>query len=228
MAMTTAGTEPSEVELLLPWHAAGALNDRDTQQLEAALAADPELASRYEWVCDELAEATHDSEMMGEPSGHDAAMLFAKIDAEPARRRAASAGFGAGISARISDFFAALAPQTLAWSAAAAALAIVLQAGLIGGIMFRQTSPGGYQTASAPANVTGAGAYALVRFRPQATASDIAAFLATNKIDIVGGPAAGGLYRVRIAPTKLANADQMRLIKALQADKNVDFIAATQ
>ena len=49
--------EPSEIETLLPWHAAGTLNRRDAQRVEQALANDNELASRYEMVREELGEA---------------------------------------------------------------------------------------------------------------------------------------------------------------------------
>ena len=41
--MTTAKPyEPSEIELLLPWYAAGTLGREESRQVEAALAADPE------------------------------------------------------------------------------------------------------------------------------------------------------------------------------------------
>jgi len=42
-----AEQEPSEIELLLPWHAAGTLNPRDSRKVEEALARDPELARQY-------------------------------------------------------------------------------------------------------------------------------------------------------------------------------------
>ena len=46
--MTAANeSELNEIELLLPWHAAGTLSQRDKQRVEAALAGDPELARRY-------------------------------------------------------------------------------------------------------------------------------------------------------------------------------------
>ena len=223
--MTTANNiEPSEIELLLPWHAAGVLDDREARQVEAALASDPELARRYEWVREEFAQETYVSEAMGEPSTRDVDVLFAKIDAEPARRRPASISLGA----RIGAFLASLSPPTLAWSASAAALAIVLQAALIGGILIKQKGPGGYETASLPANAPGEGAYVLMRFQPQATAADTANFLETNKLSIVSGPSAGGLYRVLVASTKLPKADLMRIVKTLQDDKVVGFIAMTE
>jgi anti-sigma factor RsiW len=217
-------SEPSEIELLLPWYAAGTLDAHESQQVEAALANDPELAARYEWVRAELAQETHVSEAAGEPSGRDVKALFAKIDALPAQKSRSSIDFGA----RIAEFLASLSPRTLAWSAMAAALAIVLQAGFLAGIMLKEKSAGGYETASVPANVSGEGSYVLLRFQPQASAADVANFLETNKLSIAGGPSAGGLYRVRVAPTKLAEADLTRIVNTLQDNKVVGFIAATE
>jgi anti-sigma factor RsiW len=217
-------SEPSEIELLLPWYAAGTLDARESQQVEAALANDPELAARYEWVRAELAQETHVSEAAGEPSGRDVKALFAKIDALPAQKSRSAIDFGA----RIAEFLASLSPRTLAWSAMAAALAIVLQAGILADIMLKEKSAGGYETASVPANVSGEGSYVLLRFQPQASAADVANFLETNKLSIAGGPSAGGLYRVRVAPTKLAKADLTRIVNTLQDSKVVGFIAATE
>jgi hypothetical protein len=217
-------SEPSEIELLLPWYAAGTLDARESQQVERALANDPELAARYEWVRAELEQETLVSEAAGEPSARDVKTLFAKIDALPAPRSRASIDLGA----RFAEFLAALSPRTLAWSAMAAALAIVLQAGFLAGIMLKEKSPGGYETASAPANISGEGSYVLLRFQPQASAADVANFLETNKLSIVGGPSTGGLYRVRVAPTKLAKADVMRIVNTLQDNKVVGFIAVTE
>jgi hypothetical protein len=221
---TVKQSEPSEIELLLPWYAAGTLDARESQQVEAALAADPELALRYEWVRAELAQETHIGEAAGEPSGRDVKTLFAKIDALPAQKSRSSIDLGA----RIAEFLASLSPRTLAWSAMAAALVIVLQAGLLAGIALKERNAGGYETASAPANAPGEGSYVLLRFQPQASAADVANFLATNKLSIVGGPSTGGLYRVRVAPTKLAKADLTRVVNTLQDNKVVGFIAATE
>ncbi|MGA2310830.1 MAG: hypothetical protein ABSF87_00465 [Xanthobacteraceae bacterium] len=221
---TANNNERSEIEGLLPWHAAGTLGHRDTQRVEAALASDPELARRYELVREELAQTIHLNETLGAPSSRAMAALFAKIDAEPARNKVASINLGA----RIRAFFASLSPRTLAWSTSAAALAILLQAGLIAGIILKEKNVGGYETASAPTNVAGAGAYALIRFQPQASAADIANFLETNKLSISDGPSAGGLYRVRIAATKLPKADLDRIVKTLREDKVVGFIGIAE
>jgi hypothetical protein len=220
---TAKQSEPSEIELLLPWYAAGTLDARESQQVESALASDPELAARYEWVRAELEQETHVSEAAGAPSARDVKTLFAKIDALPAQKSRASIDIGA----RIAEFLAALSPRTLAWSAMAAALAVVLQAGFLAGFVLKEKSPGGYETASAPANAQSDGAYVLIRFKPETTATDIANFLDSNKFSIVAGPSVGQLFRVRVAPNKLAKEDLMRVVTTLQGVKVIDFIALT-
>ncbi len=91
-AMKQEAPERQEIEELLPWHAAGTLSRRDAQRVEEALARDPELARRYALVREEFGETIHLNETLGAPSARALEKLFAKIDAEPARRRAASFG----------------------------------------------------------------------------------------------------------------------------------------
>src|SRR5208283_6009807 len=109
----TGEREANEIEELLPWHAAGTLGHGDRERVEAALARDPELARRYELVREELAQTIHLNETLGSPSPRAMTALFAKIDAEPARSRSVTINFGASIR----EFFGALSPRTLAWSA---------------------------------------------------------------------------------------------------------------
>jgi hypothetical protein len=235
-AKNTSEREPSEIELLLPWYAAGTLNRRESAEVEAALAKDPELASRLEWVRAEFAQEIYINEGAASPPDNDVKALFAKIDALPARRHAASimasaslgTGLGTSLGERIAEFFAGLSPRTLAWSATAAALAIVLQAGLIAGFVLKEKTPGGYETASAPTSAPSEGSAVLIRFQPQASAADISNFLAANKLSIVGGPSGGQLYRVRVATTKLAKPELTDIVKKLQDDKVVGFIAITE
>jgi len=222
--MNAANDEGGDIELLLPWHAAGTLGARDRERVEAALANDPELARRYELVREELGQTIELNESLGAPSARAMQALFAKIDAEPAKPAVVSLNLGA----RIREFFAELSPGTLAWSASAAAIAILLQAGVIGGILLKEKSAGGYETAAATKSTVGEGAYALIRFQPQASAADVTKFLETNKLSIADGPSAGGLYRVRIAAKATPKADLDRILKTLQEDKVVGFIAVTQ
>jgi len=222
--MTTNKDTHSEIEELLPWHAAGTLSRRDSQRVEEALARDPELARRYALVREELGETILLNETLGAPSARAMETLFAKIDAEPARKPAVSLNLGA----RVAEFFAGLTPRTLAWSATAAAIAILLQAGLIATIVLKSQSPGGYETASAPSTDPGVGAFTIIRFAPQASSDDITKFLDANKLQIAAGPTAGGLYKVRVAVTGLPKEELARIVKKLQQDKVVGFIATTE
>jgi anti-sigma factor RsiW len=217
--------EAGEIELLLPWHAAGTLSTRDAQRVEAALADDPELASRYEAVREELGQTIELNESLGAPSARVMADLFAKIAAEPARRPRLSVT----LAARVREFFSSRSPRALAWSAGAAALAIMLQAAVIGGILVKDHGGGRtetFETASAVMSAPGDGSYAMVRFQPNANVTDITQFLEANKLMIVGGPVAGGLYRVMVATTKLQRDALVDRIRQLQQDKVVGFIAA--
>jgi hypothetical protein len=150
--------------------------------------------------------------------------LFKKIDAEPVRKPS----FNLNLAARFGEFVASLTPRTLAFSATAAALALLLQAGVITGVLLNDSKTG-YQTASAPSSSPAAtGSYAMVRFAPQATATDITQFLDANKFTVTGGPAPGGMYRVRVAVTGIPKEELAKIVKQLQQNKTVEFIAAVE
>src|SRR5262245_25566123 len=76
--------ERREIESLLPWHAAGTLDRCDAERVERALAEDVELAQRYQFVREELAETIRLNESLGAPSARAMEKLFAAIDAEEA------------------------------------------------------------------------------------------------------------------------------------------------
>src|SRR5437588_5426955 len=139
--MNIMNREPEryDIEALLPWHAAGTLNRRDSDRVEHAIASDRELAQRYELVREELAETIHLNESLGAPSARAMEKLFAAIDAEeahsPHRRRSLD------LRARISEFLSQFTPRTLAWSAAAAFVAIVAQAAVIAAVVLKEDTP---------------------------------------------------------------------------------------
>ena len=85
LSMIDKERERQEIESLLPWHAAGTLDRRDTERVERALAEDSGLARRYELVREELAETIRLNEMLGGPSARAMEKLFAAIDAEEER-----------------------------------------------------------------------------------------------------------------------------------------------
>jgi len=214
---------PDDIEALLPWHAAGTLSRHDRERVEAALAKDPALARRYALVRDEQSETVALNESLGAPPARAMDALFSKIDAEPKRDAATSNAGGS----RLGSFLAALSPRAVAYAASGAAIAIVLQAGVIATFVTKQQG-GGFITASAPPADASAGAFALIRFAPLATQGDVTKFMQDNQFTIVAGPAASGLYKVRVAPAALPKADLAGIVKRLQDSKIVEFAAATE
>jgi len=219
--------EPSEIEMLLPWHAAGTLNARDARRVDEALARDPELAKQYAVIREEYAETIHLNESLGAPSARTMQKLFAAIDGEPARNPSASLN----LSARISEFFAKLSPRTLAWSASLGALALLLQAGVIGAVLMKnQTAT--YQTASLSMNepitrdlAAGTPPRALVRFTPDARVADITALLDSYQASIIEG-AKGGLFRLQFGNRAMTKDEAARLLSRLQSEKIVSLAVA--
>jgi len=209
---------PEDVELLLPWHAAGTLNRRDAARVEQALANDNELAARYELVREELGEAIRLNENLGAPSVRAMEKLFSAIDAEPARE----AQFSFNIAARVTNFFAGLSPRTLAYGATAAALAIVLQAGILAGVFVKDGAVAP-QLASYTEEAATDGSYVRIQFKPTATAADITAFLGENNATIVEGPAQSGFFTVRVSDKPLPQDGLRTVVKKLAANPVVRF-----
>ena len=152
-----------DLEALLPWYAAGALNSRTANEIDKALARDRELARRFRLVREEMTETILLNEALGAPSARASASLFEAIDKDlkQARSPAASSGFGAWL-ADLST------PRFFAPLASAAGVIIMLQAGVIAKIVLQGQSGGSsFETASAPSTATramGTGSYSASSF----------------------------------------------------------------
>lgn len=217
--MNTKLQEREEIEAMLPWFAAGTLNRRDAARVEAALKSDTDLAQRFELVREELGETIRVNEDLGAPSSRALKSLFEKIDREAPRQQAVSFN----LVGRISEFVASFSPRTLAYAGAVAALALVLQAGVITSLV-TDRGDASYKTVSVD---PGQGTYALVRFAPSATAADITKFLEDSKAVVVDGPK-GGMYRIRLAATGMPKEELARIVKQMQENKNVSVVAPVQ
>jgi anti-sigma factor RsiW len=216
--------DSDDIEMLLPWHAAGSLEPRDGKRVEDALRRDPELARRYALVRQELAETIELNESLGAPSARTMEALVRKIDREPKRPARPSFDF----VTRLSAFFASLSPRTLALSATGAAVALLLQAGLIAGILLNDGRTNGtYQTATAPGSQTD-GSFVMIRFASEVKAVEITSFLHDNDLTIAGGPIAGGFYRVQVTESKMPKEQLAERARQLQQDKRVDLIATVE
>jgi hypothetical protein len=224
--------EPSEIEMLLPFHAAGTLSARDARRVDEALASDPDLARQYAVIREEYAETIHLNESLGAPSARAMQKLFAAIDGEPVRKPSLSTS----LSARVSEFFTKLSPRTLAWSASLGAVALLLQAGVIGAVLVKNQTAS-FQTASLSLNEQSgpitrdlggsvAPPRALVRFAPDARVADITALLDNYQASIVDG-AKGGMFRIQFGNRALSKDEIAGLMSRLQGEKIVSLAVAT-
>ncbi|WP_407159771.1 hypothetical protein [Bradyrhizobium sp. STM 3557] len=228
--------DPSEIDLLLPWYAAGTLNPSDTKRVEEALAGDPELARQYAAIQREYAETIALNESLGAPSRRAMQKLFAAIDAEPAQAASPSRSIGR----RLLGFFESLSPRALALSASFGILVVLAQAGIIAAVMMRG-QPATYQTASlnisdrsvsepltraiGPTQLSAASVHALVRFAPDARISDITTLLNNYKATIIDG-AKGGLFTLQLGERPMSKDEASGLIARLQREKIVSLAVA--
>ena len=193
--------EPSEIEMLLPFHAAGTLNARESRRVDEALARDPELARQYAVIREEYAGTIHLNESLGAPS------------------------------ARVTAFFASLSPRTLAWSGSVGAVLLLLQAGVIGAVLVNnQPSTFQTASLSNNAPITrslGAGAppSALVRFAPDARAAEITALLDKYQASVVDGPK-GGLFQIQFGNRAMTKDEVASVLTKLQSEKIVSLAVA--
>jgi putative zinc finger protein len=232
MNKTNNKMSADDIEALLPWYAAGTLDAREADEVEAALAADQELARRFDLVREEMTETILLNEALGVPSARVMENLFKAIDKE---RKAARAPLArAGLGAWLTDLFT---PRAFAFAAGAAAIVILLQAGVITKLMLQQPAgeiastkgSGGFETASAcPPTCVEKGAFVLVRFASQASIADITKFLDGRDAVIVDGPRPGGaagMYRVRVAEMQLPKDELDKVVKEFQAAGNLVSLA---
>lgn len=211
-------SEPGAIEALLPWHAAGALSGRDSRRVEQALARDPALARQYAAIREERAATVALNESLGAPSARAMQKLFAAIEAEPPRQPSPS------VTARIAEFLASLSPRTVSVTAAAGALLLLLQGGMIGAFLAGPQG-GSLLSASLPdsKDVSMGAAQpprVLVRFAPEAGMADITAFLDANQARVIDSTA-GGMFRLQIGDKPLARQETDALVTRLQREKIV-------
>lgn len=209
--------EREEIEALLPWHAAGTLNRKDAHRVEQALAQDAGLARQYESVREELVETIRFNESLGAPSARAMQKLMAAIEADTsARKSRVTFNLGAWIADKVSQ----LTPRTLAWSASAAALVLMLQAGILAGVYMKDGSGRSeFNLAShTTTDVKADGARALISFQPQASVEEVRKFLEANKLTVVDGPH-NGMYKISM--TGVPKAELVKTLQRLQTESTV-------
>ncbi|ESZ00500.1 anti-sigma factor [Mesorhizobium australicum] len=195
-----------EMETLLPFYLNGSLEGSDLEAVEEWLANDPSALAALGEAEAEFSGTSAANEAIRPPA--DALSRFAKaLDAEagPARGPAGSSWL-----AQAWGRFMAV-PVGVAWAAAAVLLALIAVQSLV--------QPGGkggnFEIAGAQDDLAKL-PFALVKFKPEARMADIAVFLDANKLKIIGGPTADGVFRLAIPATTAADYERARSLIAAQ------------
>ncbi|RWC31773.1 anti-sigma factor [Mesorhizobium sp.] len=194
-----------EMETLLPFYLNGSLEGSDLEAVEEWLASDPAAMTALGEAEAEFSGTAATNEAIRPPA--DALSRFARaLDAEagPVRKPAGSSWL-----AQAWDRVMAV-PVGVAWAAAAVLLALVMVQSFV--------EPGGkgsdFEIAGAQDDLVKM-PFALVKFKPDARMSDISAFLGSNGLKIIGGPAADGVFRLGIpAATPADYTKQIDLVAA--------------
>jgi len=214
MNLNKEAPERQDIEVLLPWHAAGTLSRRDAERVEQALASDRELARRYELVRDELNETIHLNETLGAPSARAMERLFSAIDAEAPRPKKTSFDF----FGRVTEFMAGFSPRTLALAGSAAAVALLVQAAVLTAVVVRDAGPQSMELAS---HSTGGAQLASIRFTPQASAAEVTRFLDMHKATVINGPKRGGFYDIQLSAAPMPQDELQRTIQKMKAETRI-------
>lgn len=210
------GSARREISDLLPWYAAGTLSSEETVKVEAALALDSSLRDELDLVREDRDMALLLADTAPAPSPKVLGRLMDAIEAEPATVRQTVVAANQGVVDWFATLLAGLRPRTLAYAAAAGALVLVVQAGVIGSSWL--SGPATFQTASLPGQqqASDGGTFALIGFQPGATAEAIAETLTSLNAAIVDGPRPGGVYRVRLSGTRLPQEQFERMLRELR------------
>lgn len=215
-------SERRAISELLPWYAAGTLSPADTARVEAAMAADPTLRDELEIVREDQDAAFALAEASPRPSARVLDDLMKRVETEPAKLAHVAARARASFADWFGEKLSMLAPRTLAYAAGAAAIALVVQAGIIGSGFVG--GPAQFQTAShrpSGAGAPTAGTFVLIGFNADASAGDMTRLLEQVRGTIIEGPRPGGFYRVRIGDAGMSQADLDRVIQTLRAQQAI-------
>jgi anti-sigma-K factor RskA len=215
--------ERQEIEVLLPWHAAGTLCRRDAERVEAALAHDEDLARHYDVVREELSETVRLNESLGAPSTRAMEKLFTAIEGD---RKRAPRPTGFDLAGRLAEFLSSLSPRALAWSAAGVAVALAVQAVVLTAVVVNER--GSSQNVQLASAATSDAQLAVIRFVPQANSAEITNFLEAHKAVLADGPKRG-LYTVRFTDHDLNKDEAVQAVKRMQSETRiVEFVASKE
>ena len=219
MAMTdTAGNDfdSAYIEQLLPCYVTGKLDAGERAEVEAALKRFPELRAQLDLIQAEANGTVELNEAMAMPRAGATERFMELVQKDMQRPAPAKPSPFEGLL----DWLASQLAGPPRWAVAAAVLAIVVQAALIGGLVVERQG-NGYHTAGGGETLS-EGTRVLARFSDGVTLAVLNERLAALGIAIVDGPRAGGLFTLRIGPDDMSITERDTKIAGLKA--NADFV----
>jgi len=216
-------TEREEIEMLLPWYVTGRLEAAEQAHVTRYLENHPDMQGQLQII---QAEQDHsisaNQAIAGAPAG-----AFEKLRASVAAESngMSLASVKRSIWAELQNLFTVPTPRAVQWAGVAAAVVMVVQAAIIGGLL--KTSPGSgdgskYQTASGPnAGSASTGTRVLIQFAPSLTNARLSKFLRSQGAEIVAGPKPGGIYEVRISTKKLSQLELDVALKKMKSNQEI-------
>ncbi len=204
--------ERYEIEALLPWYVSGKLDARLSARVRQYLEAHPELGRQMALIREESDATIFGNEAIRPASPAALDRLRASVAAHP--RRPSLAMRMERWREVLTDAVGSLAPSQVALAGSAAAILILLQAGVIGVLMVQRGNSPVYETAAGRQEMR-PGIEMLVKFKETATAGEIDALLSKLDARIVDGPRSG-LYRLRVAQTDAEDRGRAAALRAFR------------
>ena len=213
-----AGNEfdTAHIEQLLPWYVTGKLDAGERADVENALKRFPELRAQLDLIRAEMADTVKLNEAMAMPRADATERFMGLVQKDMQRSAPARPAPFKGLL----EWLASQLAGPPRWAVAAAVLAIVVQAALIGGLVVERQGSG-FHTAGGGETLS-EGTLVLARFSDGVTLAVLTERLAALDIAIVDGPKAGGLFTLRIGEDDMPVSERDRKIAALKA--NADFV----
>ncbi|WP_141401206.1 hypothetical protein [Cohaesibacter gelatinilyticus] len=241
-----------DIEQMLPWYAKDLLSDEEKSQVDRYLDDYPDMRAQLQLIEEENIASQQVHDALGGPLPGGLDRLMARIDVEESAKDPVGqiSQAGNGLLAKVAGLFDGFSRPALQIAGMAAAVVIVVQALVIGGMLRQDTSgpveggqvasvptiepSGAFKTASGKKNAMMAasaqvGAKLLIAFKSDAKVSDISALLKISSATIVAGPKAGGIYEIFVAEDKLPEGGAKMLSKDLAQQKTlVKFVSVTK
>ncbi|MBZ8132753.1 hypothetical protein [Afifella sp. IM 167] len=221
MSTNNQAMDREEAEALLPWYAAALLDESEARKVAELLETDPGLARQLALIEEDRLAAISANEVLPMPAAGAGERFMARLDAEErlAHQRGGAGAATPGLMARFGGFFQSLSPRQVAFAAILLVGVVIGQAAVITGQMAGQDGTGGFRTASSEGPAAAAGPVFLVAFQPEASVAEMAGFLAAHDARIVGGPLAGGLFRIEVAAAEGESEEE--LLAQLREDESL-------